>query len=141
MNNKFKVSLTAALVSTAMFANAGISIVDNENGNFSIGGDVEFDFNYEKLGGENGNKDYNFNQNGRILLEFQGERFTSNGNVLQVNVQPLMESSGDVNLDDAWFALVQVVAPHISVAPLDINFHAGSLEKQLWNEADHEQTR
>lgn len=104
MNNKFKVSLTAALVSTAMFANAGISIVDNENGNFSIGGDVEFDFNYEKLGGENGNKDYNFNQNGRILLEFQGERFTSNGNVLQVNVQPLMESSGDVNLDDAWFA-------------------------------------
>ncbi|MGF1748593.1 carbohydrate porin [Vibrio cionasavignyae] len=103
MKNTFKLSLAAILVSTAMGANAGISIVDNETGNFSIGGDVEFDFNFERLERAN-EKENAFNQSGRILLEFAGERYTQNGHVLQVKVQPLMESSGNVALDDAWFA-------------------------------------
>ncbi len=110
MKNTFKLSLAAVLVSSAMAANAGISIVDNETGSFSIGGDVEFDFNYENFDRPNQDQrpnaqdDYNFSQSGRILLEFAGERLTSTGHVFQVNVQPLMESSGAVNLDDAWFA-------------------------------------
>jgi hypothetical protein len=103
MKNTFKLSLAAVLVSAAMGANAGISIVDNETGNFSIGGDVEFDFNFQDRE-SNDNGDNEFNQSGRILLEFAGERITSTGHVLQVNVQPLMESSGNVALDDAWFA-------------------------------------
>lgn len=115
MKNTFKLSLAAVLVSAAMGANAGISIVDNEQGNFSIGGDVEFDFNFENI--ERHQRDTNgavisgssetsnqFNQSGRILLEFAGERYTESGHVFQVNVQPLMESSGNVALDDAWFA-------------------------------------
>jgi hypothetical protein len=115
MKNTFKLSLAAVLVSTAMGANAGINIVDNETGNFSIGGDVEFDFNFENI--ENHKRDANgsvipgssetsneFNQTGRILLEFSGERYTESGHVFQVNVQPLMGSDGQVNLDDAWFA-------------------------------------
>lgn len=101
MKNTFKLSLAAVLVSAAMGANAGISIVDNETGNFSIGGDVEFDFNFQDREGQENNE---FNQSGRILLEFAGERITSNGHVFQVNVQPLMQSNGDVALDDAWFA-------------------------------------
>ncbi|MGR5092088.1 carbohydrate porin [Vibrio maritimus] len=101
MKNTFKLSLAAVLVSTAMAANAGISIVDNEQGNFSIGGDVEFDFNFQDREGVENNE---FNQTGRILLEFAGERITNTGHVFQVNVQPLMESSGNVALDDAWFA-------------------------------------
>lgn len=101
MKNTFKLSLAAVLVSTAMAANAGISIVDNEEGNFSIGGDVEFDFNFQDREGVENNE---FNQTGRILLEFAGERITNTGHVFQVNVQPLMESSGNVALDDAWFA-------------------------------------
>ncbi|USD62842.1 carbohydrate porin [Vibrio sp. SCSIO 43140] len=115
MKNTFKLSLAAVLVSTAMAANAGISIVDNEQGNFSIGGDVEFDFNFENIErharDNSGAVDPNssetsnqFNQSGRILLEFAGERYTESGHVFQVNVQPLMESSGNVALDDAWFA-------------------------------------
>jgi hypothetical protein len=101
MKNTFKLSLAAVLVSAAMGANAGISIVDNETGNFSIGGDVEFDFNFQDREGQENNE---FNQSGRILLEFAGERITSTGHIFQVNVQPLMESSGNVALDDAWFA-------------------------------------
>ncbi|MCG9628000.1 carbohydrate porin [Vibrio mediterranei] len=101
MKNTFKLSLAAVLVSSAMAANAGISIADSETGNFSIGGDVEFDFNFQDLEGENSN---NFNQTGRILLEFAGERYTETGHVFQVNVQPLMQSDGTVALDDAWFA-------------------------------------
>ncbi|GAL37609.1 putative glycoporin [Vibrio maritimus] len=101
MKNTFKLSLAAVLVSAAMGANAGISIVDNEQGNFSIGGDVEFDFNFQDREGQENNE---FNQSGRILLEFAGERITTNGHIFQVNVQPLMQSNGDVALDDAWFA-------------------------------------
>ncbi|SEF59735.1 carbohydrate porin [Vibrio hangzhouensis] len=101
MKNTFKLSLAAVLVSSAMAANAGISIVDNEQGNFSIGGDVEFDFNFQDREGQ---ADKEFNQTGRILLEFSGERITNTGHVFQVNVQPLMGSDGQVNLDDAWFA-------------------------------------
>ncbi|MBY6195615.1 carbohydrate porin [Vibrio hangzhouensis] len=101
MKNTFKLSLAAVLVSSAMAANAGISIVDNEQGNFSIGGDVEFDFNFQDRDSQTANE---FDQTGRILLEFSGERYTENGHVFQVNVQPLMGSDGNVNLDDAWFA-------------------------------------
>ncbi|MFA0087557.1 carbohydrate porin [Vibrio sp. 10N.261.51.F12] len=101
MKNTFKLSLAAVLVSTAMGANAGISIADNETGNFSIGGDVEFDFNFQDREGQENNE---FNQSGRILLEFSGERYTESGHVLQVNVEPLMQSDGTVALDDAWFA-------------------------------------
>ena len=75
MKNTFKLSLAAVLVSSAMAANAGISIVDNEQGNFSIGGDVEFDFNFENLETQTATgseKNNHFNQSGRILLEFSG---------------------------------------------------------------------
>lgn len=101
MKNVFKLSLAASLISVAMGANAGISIADNEKGNFSIGGDVEFDFNFQDRESVESNE---FNQTGRILLEFAGERYTTNGHVFQLKAQPLMGSDGNVNLDDAWFA-------------------------------------
>jgi hypothetical protein len=100
MKNTLKLSLAAVLVSAAMGANAGINIVDNEQGNFSIGGDVEFDFNFQDRDSQTSKE---FDQTGRILVEFAGERYTESGHVFQVNVQPLMESSGNVALDDAWF--------------------------------------
>ncbi|MGR5063934.1 carbohydrate porin [Photobacterium sp. DNB22_13_2] len=104
----FKLSLAAVAVATSLTATAGISIVDNEQGNFSIGGDVEFDFNYQDndqadtLNTEN--KDSSYNQTGRILIEFAGERKTESGHYLAVKAQPLMDSNGDVNLDDAYFS-------------------------------------
>jgi len=102
MKSTFKLSLAAVLVSSAMAANAGISLADNEHGNFAIGGDVEFDFNYQDRDSNGNTKE--FDQSGRILLEFAGERYTDSGHIFQVNVQPLMETNGQVNLDDAWFA-------------------------------------
>lgn len=106
MKNTFKLSLAAVLISSAMAANAGISIVDNEKGNFSIGGDVEFDFNFQNRdSNENvlGETNSEFDQTGRILVAFYGERYTETGHVFQFNAQPLMKSDGNVGLDDAWF--------------------------------------
>ncbi len=106
MKNTFKLSLAAVLISSAMAANAGISIVDNEQGNFSIGGDVEFDFNFQNRdSNENvlGETNSEFDQTGRILVAFYGERYTESGHVFQFNAQPLMKSDGQVGLDDAWF--------------------------------------
>lgn len=38
MNKTFKLSLVTILTSAAMTANAGISIIDTNEGNFSVGG-------------------------------------------------------------------------------------------------------
>ncbi|PSW16469.1 porin [Photobacterium rosenbergii] len=103
----FKLSLAALAVATSFTATAGISIVDNEQGNFSIGGDVEFDFNYQdndKADQLNRGKDSNYNQTGRVLVEFAGERKTESGHYLAIKAQPLMDSNGEVNLDDAYFS-------------------------------------
>ncbi|WP_434529385.1 carbohydrate porin [Vibrio sp. K4] len=102
MNNTIKLSLAAVLVSTAMTANAGISIVDNEEGNFSVGGNVELNFNFEDRE-SNANDDSEFNQDGRVLIEFAGEKYTSNGHYVGVKAQPLFESTGNIALDDAYF--------------------------------------
>ncbi|KHT62309.1 porin [Photobacterium gaetbulicola] len=106
----FKLSLAALAVATSFTATAGISIVDNEQGSFSIGGDVEFDFNYQdndKADQLNRGKDSNYNQTGRVLIEFAGERKTESGHYLAIKAQPLMDSNGDVNLDDAYFSFGQ----------------------------------
>ncbi len=102
MNKALKLSLNAIGVFSALSANADISIVDNEEGNFSIGGDVELNFNYQDRE-SNDSGDQEFNQDGRVLIEFAGEKFTSNGHYVGVKAQPLFESTGEVNVDDAYF--------------------------------------
>lgn len=42
------------------------------------------------------------NQDGRILIEFSGEKYTANGHYVGVKAQPLFESTGNVALDDAY---------------------------------------
>ncbi len=102
MKNIFKLSAAAIFVSTAMTANAGISIVDNEQGNFSVGGNVELNFNYQDRE-SNASNSSEFNQDGRVLIEFAGEKYTSNGHFVGVKAQPLFESTGNIALDDAYF--------------------------------------
>ncbi|MDK9759520.1 carbohydrate porin, partial [Vibrio sp. D173a] len=102
MKNTLKMSLAAASVMAAMTANAGISIVDTEEGNFSVGGNVELNFNYQDRE-SHGNNDSEFNQDGRVLIEFAGEKYTSNGHYVGVKAQPLFESTGNIALDDAYF--------------------------------------
>lgn len=102
MNNTFKLSLAAVIVSTAISANAGISVIDNDKGNFSIGGNVELNFNYQdRESNTNGNSE--FNQDGRVLIEFAGEKYSSTGYYVGVKAEPLFESTGAVALDDAYF--------------------------------------
>ncbi|GAM63198.1 putative glycoporin [Vibrio ishigakensis] len=84
MKNTFKLSLAAILVSSAMTANAGISIVDSEEGNFSIGGNVELNFNYQD---REMMDDSEFNQDGRVLIEFAGEKYTDAGYYVGVKAQ------------------------------------------------------
>ncbi|MFB9215199.1 carbohydrate porin [Vibrio sinaloensis] len=103
MNNTFKLTLAAMLVSTAISAHAGISIIDTEEGNFSVGGNVELNFNYQDRE-SNDSGEQEFNQDGRVLIEFAGEKYTSNGHFVAVKAQPLFESTGNVALDDAYFA-------------------------------------
>lgn len=102
MNRTFKLSLGAVCVSFALSANAGISIVDNEQGNFSIAGNVELNFNYRDRE-SNPSGDQEFNQDGRVLIEFAGEKYTNNDHFVGVKAQPLFESTGNVVLDDAYF--------------------------------------
>lgn len=98
-----KLSLASVLVSAALAANAGIS-VENEQGLFTIGGDVEYDLNFvDKDRSNQGTQD--FSQSGRILVQIAAEREVANDHYLRVHVQPLLKSSGDVDLDDAFFAI------------------------------------
>lgn len=98
-----KLSLASVLVSAALAANAGIS-VENEQGLFTIGGDVEYDLNFvDKDRNNQGTQD--FSQSGRILVQIAAEREVANDHYLRVQVQPLLKSSGDVDLDDAFFAI------------------------------------
>ncbi|MDE1238193.1 carbohydrate porin [Vibrio aestuarianus] len=106
MNNVLKMSFTAASIMAAMAANAKISVVDNEKGNFSVGGNVELNFNYQDRE-SNVNDDIEHNQDGRVLIEFSGEKHTSNGYYVGVKAQPLFESTGNIALDDAYFEFGQ----------------------------------
>ena len=45
----------------------------------------------------------NWGLNGRILLGVKAEQKTTTGNVAGVNVQPLADMSGKMNLDDTLF--------------------------------------
>lgn len=102
MKNTLKMSLAAAAVMAATTANAGISIVDTEEGNFSVGGNVELNFNYQDRESHISD-DSEFNQDGRVLIEFAGEKYTSKGHYVGVKAQPLFESTGNIALDDAYF--------------------------------------
>ena len=104
INNFFKMSLIAASVATSFSAFAGISIIDNEKGNFSIGGDVEFDLTADDYSEEaSADQDYNVTAGGRILIDINGERVLENGNFAAFKVNPLYKQQGGTGVDDAWF--------------------------------------
>lgn len=80
----------------------------------TFSGDVEFNLNATsdaKQGnlvfGNSANaygKDRNrYSQTGRVMFEVAGER-SRGDNFASFRIQPLMDTSGTVNLDDAWFA-------------------------------------
>lgn len=104
MKKTLKLSAVALFISHSLVANAGISIVDTEKGNFAIGGNVELNFNYQEREQSN---DSEFNQDGRVLVEFAGERYSSNGNYVALKAQPLFLTTGDLAMDDAYLEFGQ----------------------------------
>ncbi|MFB9136920.1 carbohydrate porin [Vibrio olivae] len=102
MNRAHKLFLGSATVLFSLSANAGISIIDNERGNFAIAGNVELNFNYRDRE-SNVSGDQEFNQDGRVLVEFAGEKYSNHDYFVGVKAQPLFESTGNVVLDDAYF--------------------------------------
>jgi hypothetical protein len=98
INTLGKLSIASVLISAALSAQAGIS-VDNEKGQFSISGDVEFDINYRDKNKEDTQE---LNQDGRVLLNVAAERSLSDTRYIGVQVQPLLKTTGEVELDDAW---------------------------------------
>lgn len=101
MNTLVKLSLASVLVSAAINAQAGVSI-ENDMGAFSIGGDVEFDLNYTD---KNATDKQEFSQTGRVLVQVAAEHTVSGDRYIKMQAQPLLKTSGDVELDDAWFAM------------------------------------
>lgn len=99
----FKVSVIAVSVAASFSASAGISIIDNEKGTFSIGGDVEFDLTADDYTDLAQDQDNNATAGGRILIDFSGERVLENGNFAAFKVNPLYKQQGGTALDDAWF--------------------------------------
>ncbi len=102
MKVKYKISLLSILMSTAISANAGISIVDSNEGKFSVGGNVELNFNFQDRE-SNVIDDSEFNQDGRVLIEFSGKKYSSSEHYVGIKAQPLFESTGNIALDDAYF--------------------------------------
>lgn len=98
----FKLIVAAILIPTAMAAQATFKIIDNESGDLSIGGDIELNFNYQdRESNDSGHEE--FNQDGRVLIEFAGKKVTGDGHYIAFNAQPLFETTGNIALDDAYF--------------------------------------
>lgn len=86
-------------------------VFDGEAGKLAFGGDVELDINAQNT--QSGpifypddidNSD-EYNQSGRILLDVSGERTSATANYARFKVQPLVQTDGNVGVDDAWLAL------------------------------------
>lgn len=106
-NSVGKLSLAAILISTAMYANAGIVSIEDGRGKFAIDGDVEFDINYQNHKSDDTavvDNDFQLDQTGRILFNFTGER-EANGYIFKAKVSPGYGASGGVFVDDVWFAI------------------------------------
>jgi hypothetical protein len=105
INFKAKSTLLTIAVMMSSGSQAGIAIVDNEQGRFAIGGDVEFDFDYENKDSDaSGESKDSYGQSGRVLIDFDALRTLENGNYLYMNVELLAGTDGDASIDNAFFA-------------------------------------
>nr|WP_319556674.1 carbohydrate porin [uncultured Vibrio sp.] len=102
MKNVLNITTASLLVLSSMNSFADVKVIDNEKGNFSIGGNVEINVNFQDRE-SNENNDTEFNQDGRVLIEFSGEKYTNKNYYVGVKAQPLFESTGNIALDDAYF--------------------------------------
>lgn len=103
MDKLVKLSVLGALVASTMTAQANVTVYSGDKGTLDIGGDVEYNVNYQ-------NKDYNdedendFSQDGRLLLSVHGKTQLKSGHYAEFKADPTLTHDGEVGHDDAWFA-------------------------------------
>ncbi|MGL5947901.1 MAG: carbohydrate porin [Aeromonas sp.] len=76
------------------------NVFNSSKGKLTFAGDVEFNLDYQDKKGQD--KDFDLDQDGRILLDIGGVRETARGVDILFKAQPLLDTTGSVNLDDAW---------------------------------------
>ncbi|WP_417330145.1 carbohydrate porin [Halomonas cupida] len=112
-NSNFQIAFIGSVA--AMFSLPASADFTYENGHnrLTFGGDVELDINAQNTHSGRGpiffedeiDDGDEFNQTGRILLDVSGERSTDSGNYARFKVQPLVQTDGDMGVDDAWLAI------------------------------------
>lgn len=101
-------SIIALFVASA--AHAGATF-DTPQGKLSIGGDVEYNVNASHRNATvtdnsaDGHGTDTRDNDGRIEINFTGERVLSNGNFAGFNVSPLWNPNGGNGVEDAWVAM------------------------------------
>ncbi|ALM51253.1 carbohydrate porin [Halomonas huangheensis] len=115
MNNNSNLGALCIGSIATFFSLSAMADFTYENGHnrLSFGGDVELDINAQNTHSgkgpiffedeiDNGDE---FSQTGRILLDVSGERTSDSGNYARFKVQPLVQTDGDMGVDDAWLAI------------------------------------
>ncbi|QTF91973.1 carbohydrate porin [Halomonas sp. BM-2019] len=114
--------LSAALsLGMALPAMAGITY-EGERGSLTLGGDVELDINAQNTHAGEGpiffeddvDRGDEYNQTGRVLLDVSGERGTQ-AHYARFKAQPLLQTNGDLGLDDAWLAIGRHGGPELKL--------------------------
>ncbi|MFH0267369.1 carbohydrate porin [Vibrio rumoiensis] len=103
---KINILFSPLLFLTPLLSFADTNIISNQKGNLTIGGNIEFNVNYQDKDYNDGDKE--FNQDGRVLVDLEGNKYLKNGHFVKIKAQPLFESTGNVNLDDAYFEFGEI---------------------------------
>lgn len=115
MNNNSNLGALCLGSIATLFSMSAMAEFTYENGHnrLTFGGDVELDINAQNTHSgkgpiffedeiDNGDE---FNQTGRILLDVSGERTSDSGNYARFKVQPMVQTDGDMGVDDSWLAI------------------------------------
>ncbi|GGA93527.1 carbohydrate porin [Agarivorans gilvus] len=105
--NKFAAITITTVLAAASQAQAAVTI-EGQQGKLTIGGDVEFNVNYvdKEKGLASLNNDKSWDQDGRFLVSFLGER-QQGDYMLRALAQPTYGTDGGVGTDDVWFEVAK----------------------------------
>ncbi|MGX9522847.1 carbohydrate porin [Vibrio mediterranei] len=104
---KLSLLASAIILASSSYA-AGTTFGNTTDGQLTLSGDIELNFNARNIDTENGLKvadsGKSFNQDGRISFAVEGQR-TIGLNTLSFKFNPTYKTEGEVGLDDAWLNL------------------------------------
>ncbi|WP_432463981.1 carbohydrate porin [Agarivorans sp. QJM3NY_33] len=103
--NKFAALTITTALAAASQAQAAVTI-EGEQGKLTIGGDVEFNVNYVDNDVNTTSDDKSWDQDGRFLISFLGER-QQGDYMIRALAQPTYGTDGGVSTDDVWFEVAK----------------------------------